>query len=324
MTGSDAACPGPRDHGGVIGAKAWRRRMERVAERLAFAEERISQSPVCGDAARRHKPFRQAFRIVEPEGGAEPVSKGFSRGSLEGGAEVRDILAAERRMGQRRLSYGCLQPGKREIGTLTAHERPWQGEPAWIAVRRRALNSRAAGKSEAQHLGDLIEGFAQRIVDCAAELLIVEMRPYPQELGMPSRNKKKKIGRMQTLRQPDRQGMAFEVIDGGERQITDERNRLRRYKPRQHTADKARTSRGGDALQVAKPKAGFGERSLDQRIEHLNVSAGRNLRHDTAIGRVILELRSHNIGKDNAISLEVAPYNCGGSFIAACLNTEYG
>jgi len=324
MTGGDAARPGPRDHGGVIGAKAWRRRMERVAERLAFAEKRISQSPVCGDAAGGHKPFRQAFRIVEPEGGAEPVSKGFSRGGLEGGAEVRHILAAERRMGQRGVANGCLQPGKREIGALTAHERPRQGKPAWIANRCRALNSRAARKSEAKHFGHLVEGFAQRVIDRAAELPIIEMRPHPQELGMPSRNEKKKIGRMQALRQPDRQGMTFEVIDGGERQIMDERNRLRRHKPRQHAADETWTSRGGDAVQAAKPKAGFGERSLDQRIEYLNVSAGRNLRHDTAIGRVILELGSHNIGKDNAISLVVAPYNCGGSFIAACLNPEYG
>ena len=253
--------------------------MERVAERLAFAEKRISQSPVCGDAAGGHKPFRQAFRIIEPVGGAEPISKGFRRGSLEGGAEVRNILAAERRMGQRRVADSRLQPGKREIGALPTDERPWQGKPAWIAIRRRALHSRAARKSEAQHLGDLIEGFAQRIVDRAAELPIIEMRPHPQELGMPSRNEKKKIGRAPALRQPDCQRVAFEMIDRGERQIMDKRNRLRRYKPRQHAADKTWTSRGGDAVQAAKPKAGFGERSLDQRIEHLNVSAGRNLRH---------------------------------------------
>ena len=108
MACGDAAGPGPGNHRGVIGAKAWRRRMERIAERLAFAEERISQGPVCGDAPCGHKPFRQAFRIVEPEGGAEPVSKRFSRGSLEGGAEVRDILAAERRMGQRGVANGCF------------------------------------------------------------------------------------------------------------------------------------------------------------------------------------------------------------------------
>ena len=178
MTCGNAAGAGPGDHGGVIGAKAWRRRMERVAERLAFGEERVSQSPVCGDAARRHKPFRQAFRIIEPEGGAEPVSKGLSGGGLEGGAEVGDILTAERRMVERGVTNSRLQPGKREIGALAAHERPWQRKPVRIAIRRRALNGRAAGKSEAQHLGDLIEGFAQRIVDGAAELPIIEMRPH--------------------------------------------------------------------------------------------------------------------------------------------------
>ena len=60
--------------------------MERIAERFAFLQQSAPQSPVGGNATGRHEPFRQAFRIVEPEGGAEPVAKGISRGSLEGGA----------------------------------------------------------------------------------------------------------------------------------------------------------------------------------------------------------------------------------------------
>ena len=56
---------------------------------------------------------------------------------------------------------------------------------------------------------------------------------------MPSRNKKKQIGRVQALRQPDRERVAFEVIDGGERQVMDERNRLRSHEPRKQPADEA-------------------------------------------------------------------------------------
>ena len=141
---------------------------------------------------------------------------------------------------------------------------------------------------------------------------------------MPSRNKKKEIGRVQGLRQPDRQRVAFKVIDSGHRQIMDERNRLRRHQPRKHASDKTRPSRRGNAAQIAKPKVGFRHRGLDQAIEHLHVRASRDLGNDAAEGCVIGELRAYNIRKDNAVSLDVSPYKCSRRFIAARLNTEYG
>src|SRR5208337_1114144 len=117
---------------------------------------------------------------------------------------------------------------------------------------------------------------------------------------------------------------AFEVVDGGERQIMDKRNRLRSHETRKQAADEPWPCGRGDAIQIAKPKVGFCESRLDQPVEHLHVSASRDLGHDAAIGLMILELRPHNIRKGNAIACEIAPYNCSGSFIAACLNTEYG
>ncbi len=141
---------------------------------------------------------------------------------------------------------------------------------------------------------------------------------------MPARHKQKKVWRVQAFCQTDRQRMAFEVIDSREREAMDERNRLRRHKPGQETADEARPGGRGNAGEIAELKARFGERRLYQTVQNLHMRASRDFRHHAAIGRVIIKLRPHNIRKDYPVPFCVAPDNCGRSFIAACLNTKYG
>ena len=68
---------------------------------------------------------------------------------------------------------------------------------------------------------------------------------------MPSRDQEQQVRRQERLRQPDGERVGFEVIDGDQRQIVDQRNRFRGHKPHQQSADQARPGGGGDAIQAA-------------------------------------------------------------------------
>ena len=50
---------------------------------------------------------------------------------------------------------------------------------------------------------------------------------------MPSRDQEQQIWRTERLRQPDGKRVGFEVIDRHQRQIVDQRNRLRGHQPHQ-------------------------------------------------------------------------------------------
>ena len=96
--------------------------------------------------------------------------------------------------------------------------------------------------------------------------------------------------------------MAFEMVDGDERQAADERDRLCRHRADDDAADQAGTAGEGDAVEVAEIHRGLGEGAGDQRIEGFKMGARRDLRHHAAVRPMLGKLRAHQIGENPPVA----------------------
>ena len=101
-----------------------------------------------------------------------------------------------------------------------------------IAFQRFALDLRAAGIGQAEHFGDLVEGFADGIVDRRAEPQIIADAAHRDELGMAARDEQQQIGKIETAGEPRGQRMGFEMVDGDEGFARRQRQRLARRSAR--------------------------------------------------------------------------------------------
>ncbi len=133
-----------------------------------------------------------------------------------------------------------LEPGEGKIGLRPPSHRAREIIARRIAFRRLALDERAAGIAEAEHFRDLVEGFADRIIDRRAEPAIIADAFDGDELGMAAGDEQQQIGKGKIVGEPRRQRMAFEMIDGDEGFAGSERQRLRHGEADDDAADKAR------------------------------------------------------------------------------------
>src|SRR3546814_8582694 len=63
-------------------------------------------------------------------------------------------------------------------------------------------------------------------------------------------------------------------------------------------ADQARAGGGGDAVQFRKGEAGLLHRLADQPVDVVEMAARVDLRHHTAVGTVLVELREDEVCAD--------------------------
>ena len=99
---------------------------------------------------------------------------------------------------------------------FVVQERPGKRKRRWIAASGRSLDLGAAGISQAQQAGHLVERFARRVVGRAAQKLVLERAVAQIQAGVPARNDQSDaridlavgIGELAGVK------MAFEVVDG--------------------------------------------------------------------------------------------------------------
>ena len=211
------------------------------------------------------------------------VGEDIAHRALEGRAEIGDGLAIPRRQFLTRLAHGRLESGEREVAARLAPHRPRQRETLRIASDRRLLDRRAAGKAQAQQLGGLVETLAGRIVDGGAEPREVAGAAHRQQLAMAARHKQQQIGKRDRLGQAHRQRMPFEMIDGDERLVVREGQRLGGHDADHHAADQPRPARRGDAVEIGETDACLVERLRDQPVDPFEMRARGDLRHDTTV-----------------------------------------
>ncbi len=139
---------------------------------------------------------------------------------------------------------------------------------------------------------------------------------------MAAGDEQQKVGERETVGQPGREGVAFEMVDRVERFAGRSRQRLGRHQPDDKTADQAGAGRRRDRVDIPKVAPGAGEGMADEIIENLDMGACRDLRHDAAKGRMLLDLRADDVGHDPAGARRRSFDNRGGGLVAACLDSE--
>ena len=102
----------------------------------------------------------------------------------------------------------------------------------------------------------------------------------------------------------------------------DQRDRLGGGEPDDDAADQAGAGGGGDAVEVAEAHIGLDHRLGDDVVEHLDMGARGDLRHDAAKGRVLVDLRQHDVGQDLAVTVVGALDHRRGRLVAGRLDAE--
>jgi hypothetical protein len=116
--------------------------------------------------------------------------------------------------------------------------------------------------------------------------------------------------------------MRFQVVDRDQRLVVDQRDGFRRGQTDDDAADQARPCGCGNAVQCAERDLRLAHRRGDDRIQRLDVGAGRDLRHDAAECCMFLDLREHDVRQDAAPPV-LGPFDQGGSgFVAGGFDAE--
>ena len=94
-----------------------------------------------------------------------------------------------------------------------------QAKPGRIAAHRRRLNRRAAGITQAQQPGHLVEAFAGGVVAAAAQAPVAAGSIHPHQLGVSAADQQHQIGpwRQRLLAQLGRAQMALQMMHADER-----------------------------------------------------------------------------------------------------------
>lgn len=314
---------GPGDHGAVVGTQIARRHDKTAAASGQRRVETGANGLVGGDTAGHHQRRRDAVRHLEAgKGDADPVGHHIGGGGLEGGAEIGNVLRAERGGGFGLEADRRLETGEGEVGFLAADERPGQMEAVGMAAQGLPLDGGAPGIAELQQLGRLVEGFAEGVVDGGADAAIAADAVDAQQLAVTAGDQQQQVGKVEFVGQPGGEGVAFKVVDGDERLAGGIGDGLAGHQADQHAADQAGAGGGGDGVEVGEADAGVVEGGADEAVHDLDVGAGGDFRHDTAESGVFLDLREDAVGQDAAAPVGAAGHHGGGRFIATAFKPE--
>src|SRR5215217_3421685 len=192
---------GPGDHGAIVGAERNRGDDELGAEVFAGRFEGFGNALIGGDATGDDEANRLArkecCKALQGLPGAETNDLGDS--FLKTGSDISHILVGERGQRLGLKTHGGFEAREGKIEPLFAHKRFWELEPLGISLLGDALDGRAARMAKGQELGDLVEGFAERVVDGAAPALVVADAADEDELAMAARNQQHQVGKLCTI-----------------------------------------------------------------------------------------------------------------------------
>ena len=195
-----------------------------------------------------------------PQSARGAIEYAVDRGLLEGGGDIGIAVG----IGLLGPHHRALEAGEGEMRLGAAQQGARQRHRPGLAPRGEALDRRAAGIAEAEDLGGLVEGFAQRIVDRRGEAAVAADAFDLQQLAMPARDEQQQVGIGERgVGQPRRQRVAFQVIDRDQRLAAGHRQRLAGHQTDHHPADQPRPGGGGDAVNVPQLHAGVRQSALN-------------------------------------------------------------
>lgn len=184
-------------------------------------------------------------------------------------------------------------------------------------MTRGRFNLWTAGLAEAKQLCRFVESLAGRVINGGAEPTVAPDRFDQHELGMAAGDEEQQERKGKSLGHARGQGVTFEMVDRDQRPIMRERNRLRRHQADHDAANQSWTRGRRDGVHVVEGMAGTIKGLGDDAVEDDRVSAGGDLGHDAAKGRMLGEIGAHDIRQDGAGAVSVTPDDGGGGIVAA-------
>ena len=116
--------------------------------------------------------------------------------------------------------------------------------------------------------------------------------------------------------------MALEVIDRQKRLAMGKRYGLGHGEADDDATQQARPGGRCHAIECAELQPRFLHGIGDQPVEMGDMGAGGEFRHDAAIGRMVRDLRQHDIRQNPARPVSIAPHHGGGGFVAGGFDAE--
>ena len=163
---------------------------------------------------------------------------------------------------------------------------------------RRALDIRPARIGQAEHLGRLVEGLAERVVDRRGPALVVADPAHQHDLRVAAGDEQQQIGEVEPVGQPRRQRVAFEMVDRKQRLAGGAAIAFAVISPTISPPTRPGPAVAAIASTSASRIPGIGKRRLDDAVQRLDMGARRDLRHHAAEGRMLLDLAEHDVGQD--------------------------
>ncbi len=169
----------------------------------------------------------------------------------------------------------------------------------------------AAGVSQAERLGHLVEGLPHRVVDGGAENLVVAPRAHVHEHGVAAGDEARHEGRLQAGRLEEvGHEVALEVVHGNERQVSGRAEALGEGDAHHERTHEARPRRHADGREVGRRQrvdaevgARLREGLLKDADDGLGVLAAGDLGHDAAEARVEVDLGGHDARAHDAVGV---------------------
>ena len=203
-----------------------------------------------------------------------------------------------------------------------ARETRWpRGRPP-----RRGVDGRAAGVAEAEVAGDLVEGLAGRVVDRGAEHAVPPVALHQHEQRVPAGHEQDHEGQLEVgLLQQRGVEVGLEVVDGDERHVPRQGQRLGRRHADQERPDQPGTVGGGHGVDLAPRRrpGTVGQPRLDEGLGHhrhdeVDVGPAGDLGHDAAVAGVEVDLAADHRRQHGRAPLD----DRGGGLVAGGLDPQ--
>ena len=114
------------------------------------------------------------------------------------------------------------------------------------------------------------------------------------------------------------------MVNADKGQTGTQRQRLAKRQTDQHAAYQPRPCGRSNRVHIAQLHLCRRQRLGHQPVKMVNMGACRQFRHNTAIGRMHVNLAQHQIGQHLALAACRAAHNRYRRLIAACFKAEYG
>ena len=134
-----------------------------------------------------------------------------------------------------------------------------RAEALQVSIARALLHLGPAGIRQAEKFRGLVEGFADRIVECRAEPDVIADAAHGDDLRVSAGRQKQAIGKRRVVDEPRRQRVGFEMIDGNQRLARHQRYGLGRRQSDDDAANESGSGGSGNAVDVGDAAAGVAQ-----------------------------------------------------------------